>query len=521
MTTYTELGVGRRLHGRIRVLLIDDDLDHRVLMERKLRSAGYVVDATDAAEPGLERIDAADLVLVDYRLPSMDGLEFIRVASERGATASIILMTSEARTEVAVEALQRGAVDFIAKAPGFVDQLPQVVERARRHHEHAHRARELQRQALLVDTAHDRASLFDEIVAGVTRLFRATSTVLLLDDGAGLEPVAAAGRVLVDVDIEAIAADLPPPGAVAVARDGSLLAALLADEHEPAAFLILEPEVGDAFLDDEVELAATYAAFAGIALRNLRRRELETALIDQLQATMQARQDFVASVSHELRTPLTSILGFAELLRSHEELPSSQRRDFLDRIVAHATELEDLVAQLIDLASLQRGRALPYHVREASLVEEVENALASLEGVLRGRLVAVEVPDVRVVVDPDLLRRVLGNLLSNAVKFSEPHAHVAVVARADGDHVRIEVHDRGIGLEPAEAARVFDAFWRAPHSVANAVRGSGIGLALTREYVRALQGQIGVDSQPGEGSNFWFTVPLLLDAESGPAVGHG
>jgi signal transduction histidine kinase len=119
--------------------------------------------------------------------------------------------------------------------------------------------------------------------------------------------------------------------------------------------------------------------------------------------------------------------------------------------------------------------------------------------------------------DASLLRRTLGNLLSNAVKYSDVGTAIEVRARAAGDHARVEVVDRGIGLPPWEASRVFDPFFRARSSVANAVRGSGIGLALVREYVRSMGGEVFVDSEPGAGSVFGFTLPLAPATASGLA----
>jgi signal transduction histidine kinase len=119
----------------------------------------------------------------------------------------------------------------------------------------------------------------------------------------------------------------------------------------------------------------------------------------------------------------------------------------------------------------------------------------------------VECQPARVSADPTLLRRAVWNLLSNAVKYSEPGTPIAVRSRNDGAHALIEVIDGGVGLSPSDAAQAFDPFWRAQPGTSKS-RGTGIGLALVRDYVRLMGGDVGVRSQPGSGSTFFFTLPL-------------
>jgi signal transduction histidine kinase len=495
--------------ARIRVLVVDDSVDHRQLIAHRLRRAGMQVTAAADRTEALAQLGGIDLVLLDYRLPGSSGIEVLEEIRRRPQPPSVVMVTGAGSVQVAVEAMQAGAIDYLAKDAGYLDALPEVVERAWRHHDLAVRAAELQRLTLLVSSATDLDQLFVEIVSGASRLLRATGSALLLEEEGRLTPVAARGSDRPDL---LALADRIGRGAPARdepwAIDGCLVVPL---PREAAGTIgILTLWTGDRTItEEEVQLAQVFASFAGIALRNLRQFELERMLVTELQQTLDARRDFVASVSHELRTPLTAITGFNDTLTAHwRDLDDAQRDDLLARVGRNATELRELVDQLLELAAIERGRSRPPQLGPLALREHVLDTLAQLEHVLEGRELSVDIPTVEVHADASLLRRTLGNLLTNAVKFSAADSPIAVVAERDGVQVRVAVVDEGIGLPAWERSRVFDPFFRARTSVANAVRGTGIGLSLVREYVRAMGGEVSVESTPGEGSTFAFTLPV-------------
>jgi DNA-binding NtrC family response regulator len=167
---------------RIRVLVVDDSADHRTLIARRLAGAGMQVIPVATAAEALERIGEVDLVLLDYRLPGVSGLDALRAIRRRRQPPSVIMVTSAGSTEVAVDAMRAGAIHYVTKDRGYLDALPEVVERAWVHHDLAARASELQRLALLVTSARDRDQLFLEIVEGAARLLRASSSGLLLEE---------------------------------------------------------------------------------------------------------------------------------------------------------------------------------------------------------------------------------------------------------------------------------------------------------------------------------------------------
>jgi signal transduction histidine kinase len=263
-------------------------------------------------------------------------------------------------------------------------------------------------------------------------------------------------------------------------------------------------------------------SFVGVALRNVRRLELERQLVEELEGTIERRRDLVSSVTHELRTPLVCIEGFAAALHDNwASFDDPDRRDLVTRIGAHAAELDVLVSELLDFSATERG-ALRAELARIPLRETVEEIIAGLRPLIGDRPVRIDVPDVEVIADGDLLGRTLSNLVSNAVKYSDPGTAVVVTGTTRREVARIEVVDEGIGMTEDDLANAFEPFWRGGPPGTQRVRGTGIGLALVAEYVRLMGGAHGARSTPGRGSTFHFTLPIADTARSSrPLSRHG
>ena len=492
----------------VHVLVVEDSPDHRMLIVRALRGAGYEVSTAGTGEQALETLHQrpADVVLIDQKLPRMSGADLLAAVVDLPDPPAPVVVTGTGSQQLVVDALRLGAVDYVVKSADYLGELPAVVARAHHQHDLARRYRELQRFALLVHEPTAREDAVTEIVTAARRLLRARGVALARGGDDGWEIAASSGEVdepgllLRWLDARERGRSLP--------RTADLVVDLPVDAHEPPGALVIVPEPDAPFLEDEVQLAATFAAFAASALRQVRRLELERGLVDQLQQSVRARQDFIASVSHELRTPLTVIAGYAEtLLHRSESIPLSLQQHLLERIIGNGGELRRLIDQLLDVAALERGHELTTEATRVDLKELVATVVDEVAFHLEGRPGTREVPTTWVEVDPTLVRRTLVNLVSNACKYSDPETAVSIRLVPGDDEVRIEVVDQGIGVPAEDRARVFEPFWRGPTAVAEAIRGTGIGLALVREYVDAFGGRVGVDPGEEAGSVFWFTVP--------------
>src|SRR5579871_6910223 len=391
-----------RLPGQIiTVMVVDDNDDHRHLMGRRLSESGFVVQPAASASEALTLADQVDLVLLDNRLPGANGIEVLGALRERGP--SVIMVTGVGSETLAVEAMRQGASDYVVKNPGYLAELPSVVERAWQHRDLEQRARQLQRLTMLVSSATDRAGTFNEIVEGARRLLRADACALFVtgDEGVTLEASAGEerrpGTSLRDAAVRLLTqAPGDPPAAaesfplVPVQSGGRLFVPIPSQDGAPLGVLIVVGPTVEGYPPEEVALARTFASYAGMAITNVARLELERTLVAELQQMLELRRALVASVSHELRTPLTCIVGFtATLLRRWPDLADESRLDILERIDRSGRDLSDLVEQLLDFAAVEAGRVdvRPTPIQLEPLLKSVLEDLAPL---LADRPVAID-----------------------------------------------------------------------------------------------------------------------------------
>ena len=237
-----------------------------------------------------------------------------------------------------------------------------------------------------------------------------------------------------------------------------------------------------------------------------RASEHERAAAQKLAETDQKKTEFLALVSHELRTPLTAVKGFVDTVLLHwDRLPEERRRELLTRASSNADELGRLVSQLMEFARSDTGPIEIVPV-ELGVREAVGGALRSLAPVVADHTMAVEVPDgLAVDADADAFNHVLVNLVTNAVKFSPAGSRVLVRAQPQGDEVVVSVSDEGVGIESEDQQRIFDRFYQSANG--DHGRGTGIGLSIAQRFTELHGGRIWVESEPGCGATFSFTMP--------------
>jgi signal transduction histidine kinase len=224
-----------------------------------------------------------------------------------------------------------------------------------------------------------------------------------------------------------------------------------------------------------------------------------------------AKSDFIATVSHELRTPMTAVLGAAKtLLREDIELTPERRQQLLEMIGAQGTRLTQITEEVLLANRLDRGdlRIDSERVDIMAVVDEAVEAMRErLPETVSVRAVQSANGDAAAIGDRDRIEQVLVNLLDNAVKYSPDGGEVVVTTVPSTSTVRVEVSDQGLGISPSEHDAVFEKFYRGDPQHLSVPSGTGLGLYVCRELVRRMGGTIGVRSEPGEGSTFWFDLP--------------
>ncbi|EGJ09524.1 PAS-domain containing protein [Rubrivivax benzoatilyticus] len=252
------------------------------------------------------------------------------------------------------------------------------------------------------------------------------------------------------------------------------------------------------------------------------RKAAEAALIaarDDAERANRAKSDFLSRMSHELRTPLNAVLGFGQLLESDAAEPLTPlQRQRLQQVLRGGRHLLAMIDQVLDLAGIDGG-TLGVRLEAVPAAAAVAEACRLVAPLAAERGVRLEPPAVAVegfvLADAARLRQVLAGLLTNAVKYNRRGGRVSIAWRDEGEHLRLEVHDDGPGIAPADQRRVFQAFERLEGAHA-ASDGAGVGLALAKWLVEAMHGRIGLDSAPGRGSTFWVRLERSSADASGP-----
>jgi PAS domain S-box-containing protein len=254
-----------------------------------------------------------------------------------------------------------------------------------------------------------------------------------------------------------------------------------------------------------------------VFVRMIQRSEYEEQLLQARRIAEQAnaaKASFLSMMSHDLRTPLTAIIGYADLmaagvLRSDAATAGTDERFSIDRIRDAARELMVMINDILSFVQLDSGRVevRPVPVKVTAAIARAES-LIHLRLQEAGLTFTFEPCDETMLADPDRLQQILLNLLTNAIKFTPSGGQISVTCARNRDRLLIGVRDTGIGIAPEQLSRIFEPFVQLEtQTVDDTNRGVGLGLAISRDLARAMNGEITAESTPGEGSVFVLELP--------------
>jgi signal transduction histidine kinase len=539
-----------------RILLVEDSRPQALVMTSVLEKAGWSVTHTETAERALETLNTArpDLILIDYYLPGVRGDELCRQIRMRIDTrlVPIVILTSGDSREVELEGLESGADDFLSKASG-TDIL---VLRLRALLAKAHSAAP---SPPPVDFQSARLLAVDD-----SRTYLTYLTKQLESDGfrvdtasSGAEAVAIVGRA----DYDCILVDLVMPGMDGIevcsrikalgAGDGKSVTILMLTAQEDNQNLARAFEAGAddfvgkssdivvikgrvrallrrKFFEDEhrrrlsAELDAK-AAEARHALAQQKAAEARAALADDLERTAIALrrsneelQQFANVASHDLQEPLRMVSSFVQLLeRQYKDKLDDRAREYIAFAVDGTHRMKTLINDLLAYSRVGTREKPPEPADcEAVLRDALKNLQASI-GECGAAITHDPLPTV--IADRAQLVQLLQNLVGNAVKYRGPQAPcVHISARQEGRAWVFSVRDNGIGIDKQYWDRIFIIFQRL-HTAAE-YPGTGIGLAICKKIIDRHGGRIWVESDPGQGATFYFSLPNTASTAEPPAA---
>lgn len=469
--------------ARVRVLVVDDEPAMCRAIERVLVKDNYEVRSVNTGEAAVELLEREqfEILLADLRMPGMDGLTLVERVLALDPSLVAVVLTGYPALDTAVEAVKRGAYNYIPK-PFTPNELRSVVQRACEHRKLQVEARELRearaeeraRLLAVLESMHDGVVVVDQETRVV--LYNQAATTLLA-------PGAAPGQPL-----DAVVRDPVLTRLAGAALAGRALAGGEEIRLEGRTYLAMASSV----CDHERSWGAVLNARDVTPLYHLAR----------------LRANLVAAVSHELRSPLAAIEGYLDVILDRPDVDADCRR-MLERCRTRARGLQRTIVSLLDISRLDDRR------RERALIEtgpalaaevEARRGAAERAGVKLEFFLSPGLP--HVLANEADFSCLVGNLVDNAIKYNRPDGRVEVKVWPEPGYVVMVVEDTGMGIASEDLPHIFEEFYRVRNQDTALIDGSGLGLALVRKVAETYRCRLEVDSQPGLGTTFTVRWPV-------------
>ncbi len=474
-----------------RILVVDDEPRIRDACQMVLEEMGFEVALASDGEQGLAKIKERhfDIILADLMMPVLSGFDLLSQVREHHPDTVVIVITGYATVEHSIEAMKKGAFDFIPK-PFTPDQLRAVVSKAIMY------TRALQD---ITDTKSRLRVMVNRLMDGV--MTTDNEKRLVLANPAFLNMIGYYGGSVLGCGVREIVQSEP------LAR---MIEQALAMPPDTFTEIVQELSFDGQDGQNERILSVRCAPFRGRTGLNL---GTITVLHDitAIKKIERMKSDFVSMVSHEIRSPMNSLLmQMKVILDGLAGEVTDKQREILERASGKIHNLTNMVSELLDLARIEAG--LVTNEKEtiqiqALLDEQVAFHRAAAEA-KNIRLHLEDLPALPTIqANPQGMEEVFTNLITNAIKYSPKDGQISLSATIENDYVAITVRDTGFGIPEEDLEEVFTRFYRVKDSNTRTIHGTGLGLAIVKSIVNAHHGSIKVESKLGQGTAFTVLLP--------------
>lgn len=490
----------------LHVLIVDDEQDIREGSERILIRMGFNVSKAVNGEEALELFQKTrpDIVLLDLKMPGMDGMEVLEKIRTIDDSTIVIVITGYATVETAIQAMKQGAYDFIPK-PFEPDQLRLIVNRAAEKTRLAMAAEKLarERQRTLLDLGTEKSrirTIIESLPNGVL-VTNTKGRVVLMNP---------AFKQLLGFD-----ADYPVGESIAryFPDDGLCKLVMEISQGRHIDFEDI-PEYEFNVSKDQYFMAKGRPVLG-------RKKECLGAVVTVVDITALKtidlmKSEFVAKVSHELRSPLSTIHEqLAVVLGDMMDIAPETDQKILGRAKEKTHSLIFLIGDLLDLSRIEEGIICkePVPVQIDALLKNIIDFLKDKANAKKQKLTLEimneHLPELQA--DPIALESVFGNLITNAINYTPEKGHIRVTAEVVGINIKVNIIDNGFGIEDRHLGQIFERFYRVKNDQTRYITGTGLGLPIVKELVQALGGFVEADSTFGKGSTFTVLLPVALN----------
>jgi len=493
------------------ILIIESDPEDALLIKTFIRegmSEGIEIDHASTLEEMFLLLDTRgyDILLLDYFLGPLEGLEVMRRIRDHGITAPMILLTGQGDEEIAVSVMREGASDYLSKKKLSSDLICHAIryslelhrtEILRRKIESALQERE-ESYRTIINTASEGFWVFDvdlktlDVNQSLCQMLGYTREEIFKKKAS--EFVSNNDRKVFEGRIHMISSTQNAFETIFQTKEGK-------DLHVILNASIIRHKTGTparifSFITDITKLKQAEEA--------LKQGNEALKKLDQM------KSEFISTVSHELRTPLTSIKNAVSLLIKGKTGPLNEAQArFLEMAGRNIDRLSILLDDILDLSKLESNK-LDFHPRELIIHHVMQHMTATFQAQADESAITLKINCQKnlpsVYSDPEKIEQIFCNLVSNAIKFTPKGGNVTLSAKPRDGMVEVSVADTGVGISIEEQNHVFDRFYQIGNTLSNTTKGTGLGLSIAKELVKAQGGGIGVESKAGKGSRFFFTL---------------